>query len=117
MRGLYQSEHQQSYGEDPNKIVPIQAVKLPPNLKEQTEGTTKRTTHLPGYTGFIPKCDINESASKQAVLESPRVYERTNILQNYHTRLPGYAGHSPMTAKNVKGVTRPLCLGTEGEKY
>ena len=29
---------------------------------ELTMGTTKTTTHIPGYNGFIPKTDFNPSA-------------------------------------------------------
>lgn len=33
---------------------------------ELTVGTTKTTTHIPGYNGFIPKAGFNDLATNQA---------------------------------------------------
>ena len=35
-------------------------------------GTTKTTTHIPGYNGFIPKTDFNPLAVKQSQLGGDR---------------------------------------------
>lgn len=61
-----------TYGENPRD-------KLNPNVErannehhELTMGTTKTTTHIPGYNGFIPKTDFNPSAVGQSQLGGNR---------------------------------------------
>jgi hypothetical protein len=50
---------------------------------ELSVGTTKVTTHIPGYNGFIPQTDINALANKQSVGQSVRnTIIKQNIVEN-----------------------------------
>lgn len=85
---------------------------------ELTVGTTKTTTHIPGYNGFIPKTDFNSSAVEQAsTLGARNTIIKQNIIENYQVKVPGYSGHKPMNATNEKGYIRPNCLDTTGEQF
>ncbi len=85
---------------------------------ELTVGTTKTTTHIPGYNGFIPKTDFNPLAVKQASeLAARETIIKQNVIENYQVKLPGYSGHKPMNGCNEKGIIRPNCLATTGEKF
>lgn len=76
------------------------------------------STHIPGYNGFIPKADYNPDAVAQASqLDARNTIIKQNIIENYQVKVPGYAGHKPMNAVNEKGVIRPNCLNTAGEKF
>ena len=37
------------------------------SLRINSIGTTKVTSHIPGYNGFLPKADMNDRAVKQSV--------------------------------------------------
>lgn len=81
-------------------------------------GTTKTTTHIPGYNGFIPKTDFNPGAVEQAsTLGARNTIVKQNIIENYQVKVPGYSGHKPMGAMNERGVFRPNCLNTSGEAF
>ena len=71
-------------------------------------GTSKTTTHIPGYNGFIPKTDFNPKAVAQAQLCGNRnTIVKQNIIENYQVKLPGYSGHKPMNSINDKGLCTP----------
>jgi hypothetical protein len=58
---------------------------------ELTVGTTKTTTHIPGYNGFIPKADFNPQAVQQAsTLGARETIVKQNIIENYQVKMPGY---------------------------
>jgi len=81
-------------------------------------GTTKTTSHIPGYNGFLPRTDINENAMKQGQGSNTRMtIIKQNIVENFHVKMPGYSGHIPMSALNDRGAIRPSCLTTYGEKF
>ena len=83
---------------------------------ELTVGTTKTTTHIPGYNGFLPKTDFNGAAVMQAsTLGARNTIVKQNIIENYQVKVPGYSGHKPMNTVNGKGEIRPNCLDTIGE--
>ena len=85
---------------------------------ELTAGTTKTTTHIPGYNGFIPKTDFNPDAVNQAgTLGARETIIKQNIIENYQVKLPGYQGHKPMNGVNERGLARPNCLNTTGETF
>jgi hypothetical protein len=85
---------------------------------ELTVGTTKTTTHIPGYNGFIPKTDFNPLAVGQASnLAARNTIVKQNMIENYSVKVPGYSGHKPMNAINEKGTIRPACLNTQGEHF
>ena len=47
-------------------------------------GTTKTTTHIPGYNGFIPKVDFNPQAVAQAsTLGARETIIKQNMIENY----------------------------------
>ena len=87
-------------------------------VHELTVGTTKVTSHIPGYSGYLPKTDINEQAIQQSMGRQTReTFIKQNIVENFHVRIPGYSGHKPMSAINDRGSIRPNCLAAKGESY
>lgn len=81
-------------------------------------GTTKTTSHIPGYNGFLPKTDMNERAIDQALGQQTReTIIKQNIVENHSVRVPGYGGYKPMSVINDRGDVRPSCLTTTGEKF
>lgn len=81
-------------------------------------GTTKTTSHIPGYNGYLPKTDLNPTAILQGLGEQPRMtIIKQNIVENYQVRIPGYQGHKPMSVINDRGSLRPNCLTTVGEQF
>ena len=82
-------------------------------------GTTQVTSHIPGYNGFIPKSDFNQTALDQSKMlnKNRNTIVKQNIVENYQVKLPGYSGHKPMSSVNDRGICRPNCLNTEGEKF
>lgn len=81
-------------------------------------GTTKTTSHIPGYNGFIPKTDFNPQAVAQAsTLGTRNTIVKQNMIENYCVKVPGYSGHKPMTSQNETGKIRPNCLNTVGETF
>jgi hypothetical protein len=46
-------------------------------LHDLTIGTTKTTSHIPGYNGFIPRTDVNP----QAVEHGSGKQERNTIIK------------------------------------
>lgn len=78
-------------------------------------GTTKTTFNIPGYQGFMPK---NQQKFHYTNRDDPYTnVNKTNHIQNYKTRIPRYQGHTSINPVNIKGVPRPYCLSTEGEKF
>jgi hypothetical protein len=80
-RSFMQTEFNISYGahgDDPRTKLPHDATKQTHAPHELTMGTTQVTTHLPGYSGFIPKSDFNQSAVEQSKLEGRN---RTTIVK------------------------------------
>ena len=64
-RGYYQTEFQKSigtHGHNPRTKLPNESESQGNEHHELTVGTTKTTTHIPGYNGFIPKTDFNPGA-------------------------------------------------------
>lgn len=88
-------------------------------VHELTVGTTKVTSHIPGYNGYIPKSDFNDKALQQSKLQgaSRNTIVKQNIVENYSVKLPGYSGHMPMSTINDRGTIRPNCLSTQGESF
>jgi len=108
------------YGHNPRSELPHDATKQTHKQHDLTQGTTQVTTHIPGYNGFIPKSDFNQTAVDQSRLEGGKCRNtivKQNIVENYSVKLPGYSGHKPMSTVNDKGVARPYCLKTEGESF
>ena len=120
-RGYYQTEFQTSigtHGHNPRVKLPSEAESQGNEHHELTVGTTKTTTHIPGYNGFIPKTDFNDAAVAQSsTLGNRNTIVKQNIIENYQVKVPGYAGTKPMNAVNERGTFRPNCLNTDGETF
>lgn len=68
-RGYFQTEFQKSlgvHGHNPRDKLSGDAEAQGNEHHELTMGTTKTTTHIPGYNGFIPKTDFNAQAVAQS---------------------------------------------------
>lgn len=120
-RSYFHTEYQKSmgtFGYKPRDKLPVEADSLGNEHHELTVGTTKTTTHIPGYNGFIPKTDYNAAAVVQSsTLDTRDTIIKQNMIENYQVKVPGYQGHRPMNAVNEKGTIRPNCLDTRGEKF
>lgn len=118
MRGCYVTEKETSY-QSPERLMNRDSTSLsPPNIRELTEGTTKSTRHLPGYTGFINKSSLQVTAAEHSKAESPRHIDKNLLSANQLRRLPSYAGYSkPEDPRNDRGNIRPFCLKPEGETF
>lgn len=120
-RGYFETEFQKSigtHGHNPRAKLNGDAEMQANEHHELSVGTTKTTTHIPGYNGFIPKTDFNGSAVQQAsTLGARNTIVKQNIIENYQVKTPGYAGHKPANGVNLKGAIRPNCLETTGEQF
>lgn len=78
-------------------------------------GTTKVSTYISGYKGFIPK----DSQPIYSTIEKDPYISllKANHLINYNTRIPNYSGSKTINPINMKGEPRPFCLSTKGEKF
>lgn len=107
-----------AHGANPRTQLPYDAVKQTNKKNDLSVGSTKVTNHIPGYNGFIPQIDINETCQEQSKGEKPRnTIIKQNIVENYCVKLPGYQGHKPMSVINDRGTNRPGCLSTAGESF
>jgi hypothetical protein len=121
-RAYHETEYSNSlgkYGQNPRDVLPHDSTKQANKVHELSMGTTKTTTHIPGYNGFIPRSDFNEKALEQSRLQDKNraTILKQNIVENYCVKLPGYQGHKPMSTINDRGTARPSCLNTEGESF
>jgi len=118
-RGYYQTEFQKSigtHGHVPRNKLTSESEMQGNEHHELTVGTTKVTTHIPGYNGFIPKTDFNPGAVQQAsTLNTRQTIIKQNMIENYQVKIPGFAGHKPANGINERGVIRPNCLNIDGE--
>ena len=86
-RGYYQTEFQKSigtHGHVPRNKLTQESEMQGNEHHELTVGTTKVTTHIPGYNGFIPKTDFNPGAVQQAsTLNARQTIIKQNMIENY----------------------------------
>ena len=86
-RGYFHTENQMSigtFGHNPRNKLPQTADKQINEHHDLTAGTTKTTTHIPGYNGFIPKTNFNPHAVNQASSLSAReTIIKQNMIENY----------------------------------
>ena len=107
-----------THGHDPRTKLNSEAESQGNEHHDLTVGTTKTTTHIPGYNGLIPKTDFNGAAVAQAsTLGARNTIVKQNIIENYQVKIPGFSGHKPMNANNERGKFRPNCLDTNGEAF
>ena len=85
-KSCYDNEHEDKfghYGDNPRKLLPSTANWLITRIEENITGTTKCTSHIPGYTGFIPMSNANHNATRQSKGEKLRsTFLKDNIIEN-----------------------------------
>ena len=85
-RGYYITEHEArfgKFGDNPRAQLPSAATKIETKKEENIIGTTKLTSHIPGYTGFIPQSDACHKASEHGACDRPRTtFLKNNIIEN-----------------------------------
>jgi hypothetical protein len=62
---MFESEYHRSlgnYGHNPRNKLNATSTKMTTEVDDLNIGTAKTTNNPPGYTGFIPKTDLNEKA-------------------------------------------------------
>ncbi|CAD7929770.1 unnamed protein product [Amoebophrya sp. A25] len=83
---------------------------------ELTKGTTRGTSHIPGYQGYIP---VNTSNRNCAKIECG-IGEREkwfNLAEQYHLNIPGYTGHLPYSSINDRGTRQVNSMSTYNRDY
>lgn len=105
------------YGSNPRARLSPSDTRLPNPKSELTVGTTKGTSHIPGYQGFLP---INTNNPKVAAIEAGehmRGVDKSNLCEVFHLNMPGYAGHVPSNAHNDRGPRQINTFSTAGKTY
>lgn len=72
-RSYFHTEYSKSmgtFGQNPRDKLNNESERMQNEHHELSMGTTKTTTHIPGYNGFIPKTDFNPTAVAQAQLSA-----------------------------------------------
>jgi hypothetical protein len=123
-RGSYKTESMKAigvYGDIPTekfttlKNNPQLENKLYSDCFDLNLGTSKTSTYIPGYSGYIP---VNTLPLKDSTVNDPYFrIGKTHHQLTYNTRLPGYKGYIPQNPQNMKGNSRPSCLSTDGETF
>ena len=73
-----------THGHNPRNKLSADAEQIGNENHDLTKGTTKTTTHIPGYNGFIPKAVFNDSAINQAsTLGNRETIVKQNMIENY----------------------------------
>lgn len=108
-----------NYGHNPRTILNHESTKLENQVDELTMGSTKVTSHIPGYSGFIVKTDLNDKALEHTKSQASRhlMKNKVNLNENFNVRIPGYAGHKPISCLNDRGSVRPNLFSTKGETF
>merc|ERR1711959_779374 len=91
------------YGSDPRARLCKFDTRLPNPKTELTIGTTKGTSHIPGYQGFLPQNTNNPLVAAIESGEKIRTVDKSNLTEIYHLNIPDCAGHVGANAKNDKG--------------
>lgn len=96
-RGRYVTEFADAFGKhghNPRDVLPSDSTKQVNKVNDLSVGSTKVTNHIPGYNGFIPQIDVNQTVIEQSKGENTRnTIIKQNIVENYCVKLPGYQGH------------------------
>merc|ERR1711977_639719 len=113
---MYQKDFGQ-YGSDPRAKLSKEDRMLPNPKHELTVGTTKGTSHIPGYQGFLPTNTNNPLVAKIEAGEHIRTVDKTNLTEVYHLNLPGYAGHVGSNAQNDRGPRQINTFSLTGKEF
>lgn len=121
-RTFFKTEYQNTlgtYGHNPRQILNHESTKMENDVNELTMGSTKVTSHIPGYGGFLVKTDLNDKALVQTKSNLSRdlMKNKVNLNENFNVRIPGYAGYKPMSCLNDRGNVRPQLFSTAGETF
>lgn len=121
-RTFFKTEYENrlgTYGHNPRAVLNAESTKLETEVSDLTMGTTKVTSHIPGYGGFLVRTDLNDRALEQTKNDRCRelMKNKTNLNENFNVKLPGYSGHKPMSFLNEKGKPRPNLFSTHGETF
>lgn len=111
------SMHFGQYGSDPRARLSPADTRLPNPKTELTVGTTKGTSHIPGYQGFLPCNTNNPRVAAIEAGEHIRGVDKSNLAEIYHLNVPGYAGHVPGNASNDLGPRQITSLSVAGKEY
>ena len=89
------------------------------SFKEFQLGTTKGTSKIPGYSGFIPSTGNNTKAVKQAMGSETRPNAKNEMLlfsldQYSRDSIPHYRGFRPQDGGNIKPHQPPSKETTQG---
>ena len=74
-RGRYLTEFADAFGNhghNPRDILPSDSTKQGNKVNDLSVGSTKVTNHIPGYNGFIPQVDTNQTVIDQSKGEKTR---------------------------------------------
>ena len=74
-RGRYVTEFNDAFGKhghNPRDELPSDSTKQVNKVNDLTVGSTKVTSHIPGYNGFIPQTDLNQTVMDQSKGEKTR---------------------------------------------
>lgn len=105
------------YGSNPRMRLSKSDTKLPCLKHELTVGTTKATSHIPGYQGFLPTNTNNPKVRAIECGENLRTVNKTNLNEIFHLNLPGYRGHVAANARNDKGGRQIMGMSVFGKDY
>lgn len=126
------STHQEAYGRygsNPRNLIKPGDPRLPFNKSSLHHGTSKGSSHLPGYQGFLPQCPpstvrdalrplaLTKSGGADGPVFTPRSIDKSNIQETYHTNVVGYAGHIPQSARNDLGGRKPTDRTWHGREF
>jgi len=110
-----------TYGSNPlSRSAPgAHALTSTASTAEFNEGTTRATSQIPGYSGFIPASGQNEAARTHAKLAAGRPSAKDSMLlsaldQYSRNLLPRYCGFRPQAPENIKPSQPPTTLTTQG---
>lgn len=90
--------------------------------KELSEGTTRNTNNIPGYTGHIAASKYNRLAQAQSDAPDERIDNKKDMLlyhldQYSRSRVPHYTGYKPQDPRNItleQPSQGPTLLTTQG---
>mmetsp|Transcript_37671 Transcript_37671/g.82721 ORF Transcript_37671/g.82721 Transcript_37671/m.82721 type:complete len:259 (+) Transcript_37671:42-818(+) len=105
------------HGHDPRSLIVPGSTKLPVIRSELTYGTTKGTSHIPGYQGHIPVCPVSLESARAEQGHTARSLDKSDAIHSFHRNIVGYQGHEPESARNDKGRRMPTDLTVEGHMY
>lgn len=111
------THHFGKYGSNPRDRINHDHTRLQVHPNSLNRGTTRGTSHIPGYQGFIAANPAGPLSARATSGEATRSVDKTNIGETFHTNLVGYAGHVPESHNNDFGGRRLTELTTHGRDF